>query len=229
MKCIIHFCLISLWFFSFAAAKAEIYLTANFDDLTEGSQGGSFSDGGISFFNLDERIPEAPAYGTFTIQATTADLPGFSPPNYLTFGGYVPGDTSGFGFGRFGSASIAFPGTALSASMDIFGFGDSSLNTLTLEAMLGDNVVDSDTVTFYNTSLYIVYLPLSVSGMFDGLKLVAAGSDNNGTDFFGMDNLNVTIIPEEPVSVLLCYGLSGFLVFRYVKGPRCFPIEVDAA
>jgi len=204
----------SLCFFSFAAAQASIYLTANFDDLTEGSEGSSFSDGGISFSNIDERIL-GPTFYTFDIQATTANLPGFSPPNYLTFVGYTPGDTSGYSFGRFGSATIGFPGIASFASMDIFGFGTSSLNTLTLEAMLGDNVVDSDTVTFYSTNPGgVVYLPLSVSGIFDSLELVAAGSDNNGTDFFGMDNVNITVVPEPSVNGLVCCVLAG-VIFRH--------------
>ena len=214
MKCNIRYCIISLCFFSVAAAQASIYLTANFDNLTEGSQDSSFSDGGINFSNIDERIL-GPANYTFDIQATTANSPGFSHPNYLTFGGFVPGDTGGFGFGRFGSASMGFPGIASFASMDIFGFGSPSLNTLTLEAMLGNNVVDSDTVTFYNpNSKDVVYRPLSVSGTFDSLKLVAAGSDNDGTDFFGIDNVNITVVPEPSINGLVCCVLAC-VISRY--------------
>jgi len=191
-------------------------LTANFDDLTEGSEGQSFSDGGISFSDIDERIPNQPG-GTFTIQATTANLPGFSPPNYLTFEGFVPGpaDTN-YSFGRFGSADIGFSGIGSFASMDIFGFGTLSTNTLTLEALLGGSVVDTDTTTFYSSSVGVVYRPLTVSGTFDSLQLVAAGPDNNGTDFFGIDDVNITIVPEPSASGLLGCGLAGIIV-RFLR------------
>jgi hypothetical protein len=228
LKFVTRFCLLSL--FSFTSAQASIYLTANFDDLTEGFQGDSFSDGGILFSNLDERFQNEPAYGVFAIQATTADLPGFSPPNYLTFEGFGQGDTAGYSFGRFGSANIGFSGIASFASMDIFGFATTSMNTLTLDAMLGSSVVESDTVTFYSANPSgVVYLPMSVSGTFDSLQLVAAGSDNNGTDFFGMDNVNITIVPEEPVGVLVCCGLIGLFAFQCAKRTRRFSTEVDAA
>ncbi|MGD0252703.1 MAG: hypothetical protein ABSC01_08395 [Verrucomicrobiota bacterium] len=203
-----------MFFFNCVPAQASIYLTANFDDLTEGSEGSSFSDGGISFSDIDERILNS-TVNTFDIQATTANLPGFSPPNYLTFEGFVPGDTDSFGFGRFGSANIGFSGIGSFASMDIFGFGTSSANTLTLEALLGGNVVDTDTVTFYSSSSGVVYRPLTVSGTFDSLQLVAVGPDNNGTDFFGMDNVNITIVPEPSASALLCCGLAG-IIFRFL-------------
>ena len=211
--------MMSLCILSVVGAQASIYLTANFDDLLEGSLGDSFSDGGISFANLDERIT-GPTLNTFDIQATTANLPGFSPPNYLTFVGYVPGNTSAFSFGRFGSASISFSGIASSASMDIFGFGGSSLNTLTLEALLEGNVVDSDTITFYSTHPgEVVYRPLSVSGTFDSLKLVAAGPDNEGADLFGMDNVNITVVPEPTLNGLVCCVLAG-IILRGVRRTR---------
>src|ERR1017187_3331114 len=148
----------SLCFFSVAMAQSSFYLTANFDDLNEGSLGSSFSDGGIRFSNLDERIP-GPSGDAFTIQTTTANLPRFSPPNYLTFGGFVPGDTTNFSFGRFGSANIDFPGMG--------SFGSSSTNTPTREGLLGGNVVASAAITFTGPGWAVVGRTISISGMFD--------------------------------------------------------------
>ena len=190
-------------------------LTANFDTLHEGSLGNSFSYGGISFYGLDERIPDTPG-GTFTIEATTASLPGFSPPDYLTTEGYVPGN--GYSFGRFGSANIGFTGTGSFASLNVFGFNTTSMNTLTLEALAGGVVVSSDVMTFHGTSPgLIVSQMLTVSGQFDTLRLVGAGPDNNGTDFFGIDNVAITLVPEPNASTLLGYGFAGLLgasIFR---------------
>jgi hypothetical protein len=217
--------ILCLDFFTFVPAEASIYLNANFDDLTEGSEGSSFSDGGISFSDINERIPDFTG-GTFDIQATTASLPGFSPPNYLTFDGFAPGPAA-YSFGRFGSATIGFAGIGSFASMDIFGFGTSSSNTLTLEGLSGGNVVESDTVTFYSTSQGVVYRPLSISGTFDSLQLTAAGPDNNGTDFFGMDNVNITIVPEPPVGGLVCGALAGVILrhsgFRVRRNQKALP------
>ena len=203
-------------FFNFGTARASVFLTANFDDLGEGSEGSSFSDGGITFSDIDERIPDTPG-GTFDIEATTATLPGFSAPNYLTFEGYVPGLNNGYGFGRFGSADIGFSGTATSASMDIFGFGKSSTNTLTLEALLAGTVVDTDTVTFQGSLSTVLYRPLAVSGTFDSLQLVSAGTYELGTSFFGMDNVRITIVPEPSAAALLGCGLAGIAFRRLVS------------
>jgi len=205
-------------FFNFGAAQASIFLTANFDDLGEGTEGSSFSDGGITFSDIDERIPDTPG-GSFDIEATIATLPGFSAPNYLTFEGYVPGLNNGYSFGRFGSANIGFSGTATSASMDIFGFGKSSTNTLTLEALLAGTVVDTDTVTFQDAFNEVLYRPLAVSGTFDSLQLVSAGTYELGTSFFGIDNVRITIVPEPTAAALLGCGLAG-IVFRRLVSKR---------
>ena len=191
-----------------------MHLDANFDDLNESSLGSSFSDDGIIFSNLDERIP-GPSVNTFTIQATTANLPGFSPPNYLTFEGFVPGDTSGFGFGIFGSADIDFSGIGSFASMSVMAFGTSSRNTVTLEGLMDGSVVASDTITFYSTSPDVVGQTLSIAGIFDSMQLVAAGPDNNGVVDMGVDNVDITIVPEPPVSSFVCCALAVVILRHF--------------
>src|ERR1035438_8143881 len=62
-------------------AHAQVLL-ANFDDLTVGSVGKSFTDGGITFSNLDTR---GGFYNNFSTQFLSAGAD-FSPPNCLGFG-----------------------------------------------------------------------------------------------------------------------------------------------
>ena len=92
-------------------------LVASFDDLLAGSAGTSFTDGGITFSNLDQRA--FGGAGSFGIVSTTQVLTGLTPPNYLTFGIFSTGAQTTFG--RLGSADILFSGQASSASMDAFG------------------------------------------------------------------------------------------------------------
>lgn len=211
MKFIFGFCLASVCFLGPARAESPITLAANFDDLTEGIPGTSFSDGGIGFSNLDQGVPN----GVFAIQAATNTIPGFSPPNYLTFGAFATGGA--LSFGRLRSMSIGLSGIGSFASLDVFGpsFMQES-NTLTLEATLNGNVVNSDTVTLNGPIAgELVYETLSISGIFDSLELVAAGPAENGTVFIGMDNVTITVTPEQPAGRLIGCGLIGLFLARW--------------
>jgi hypothetical protein len=218
LKFVIGFCLASVCFLGSARAQSTITLTANFDNLPESILGASFSDDGIGFSNLDEGFPN----GVFAIQSATNTIPGFSPPNYLTFGAFASGGA--LSFGRFSSMSIDLSRTGLFASLDIFGpsFMQQS-NTLTLEAILNGNVVNSDTVTLNGpVDGEIVYETLSVSGTFDSLALVAAGPESNGDDFIGMDNVTLTVVPEPPAGRLVCSGLIGLVLARWRRRRMSF-------
>jgi hypothetical protein len=202
-----------LSFSGFAPARAQVVLTANFDSMAEGVAGTTFTDGGITFSNLDRRFPGQPAPNNFTIEWTTSNyLPGFTQPNFLTFGAYTPGGAAAFSIGRFGSADIDFSGMATSVTMDIYGVGQTSSNTLTLEGIFGGNVVASDTVDFLSGTHGVLYRPMSISGMFDSLRLVAAGPDDFGIVAFGMDNVNVTLVPEPAAATLLLIGCGAMVV-----------------
>ena len=218
VKFFIGFWLASVCFLGLARAQSPITLTANFDDLPESIQGTSLSDGGISFFNLNQGFPN----GVFAIQAATNMIPGFSPPNYLTFGAFASGNA--LSFGHLDSMNIGFSGIGLSASLDVFGpsFMQQS-NTLTLEAILDGNIVNSDTVTLNGpVAGEIVYETLSVSGAFDTLELVAAGPGADGGDFFGMDNVTITVIPEPPAGRIVCCGLIGLFLVRWRRRRMAF-------
>src|SRR5690348_6990821 len=82
-------------------------LFTGFDAFSEGVIGSTFTDGGITFSALDQYSGSGPG-APFIIEGTDGVGlgPSFSPPNYLTTQGLVPGP--GFSFGRFGSARITF-------------------------------------------------------------------------------------------------------------------------
>lgn len=200
--------------------NATVY-TANFDDLSEGFYATSFSDGGLTFSDLDERIPDTPGPYYFTIDGTTAgDLPSsFSPPNVMTTEGYVPGP--GVSQGRFGSAWIDFSGVGSSASMDVFasipplGLGDYTQNTLSLEAWNGSTMVASVSTTF--AQVYTIQessLVLNNIAPFDRLELVSSGPVDYGVSFIDLDNLSVTAVPEPKGLSLLTVGLVAIICLR---------------
>ena len=71
--------------------------TARFDTLSEGSPGFTFTDGGMTFTDLDTGF-QAPA--VFLIEDASATLvgePGFSPDNVLAFSAFATGPTAVYG------------------------------------------------------------------------------------------------------------------------------------
>lgn len=204
-----------------AIAAGPPTLVANFDDMTEGAGGAIFSDGGITFSNLDRRL--SGGGNVFAIEMTTNSLPGMSLPNYMTFGGYSSGP--GSSFGRFGSMSIGFSGLASAASMNIFGQPPPGpdQNTLTLEAFNAGTMVDSQSVVFSGPMSF----ELSVSGVFDSLQLVSAGATQAGTSFFGVDNVQITAVPEPGAFMLLGIGIGGLIIA--VSRGLVMPRKVDWA
>ncbi len=189
-----------------SAPAIAIPLTATFDSFSEGDTSVTFTDGGITFSDLDERIGTVP--DSFSIESTDSSLfgPSFSPPNYLTTEGFAPG--SGFSFGRFGSARITPQIEGTVASLDIFSFSGSP-NILTVEALLNGTLVASDFITFdFGSGVLSQALTIS-SVQFDELKLVASGSQDDGVIFIGIDNVSITPVPEPTTIALLGIGLAG--------------------
>jgi hypothetical protein len=181
-------------------------LLAGFDDLTMGFVGKSFTDGGITFSNLDMRGGPS---RTFAIQTSLKDTPGFSPPNYLIFGAYSP--QPGFLLTRFGSLDITFSGEATAAT--VYAHTVSSANILTLQAFQNGNVVAAETL--FASEASSGFAPLTVLGEFDRLRLVASGAYDNGAILLGIDNVSVTIIPEPHINGLVAAGLT-LLALAYV-------------
>jgi hypothetical protein len=196
--------------------------TATFDDLTEGTQGYSISDGGLTFSALDTRLGSRP--GVFSIDQANGNLPSpMSPPNALNFGLV---DNSPFGaFDRFGSAWIDFGGLGSAASVDVFslyapGGDDISKNSLALEAWDGTTLVVSTSVSF-TTQLTVQYRMLSLTGVtFDRLRLISSGPVDNGVAFIMLDNVSVTLVPEPAPALLLSLSLVVGLCFRKLPAAR---------
>ncbi len=128
-------------------AGSALAQTANFDAFPEGAIGRDFTDGGIRFYNYNNRLDPPPSM--LVAERATGTLsgqPNFTAPNTLGFGGYSPGE--GAAFTRFGSMEIApAAGTATFASINVYDFGNGGGVTLTLEASLEGVIVATDTVT----------------------------------------------------------------------------------
>ena len=192
---------------------AAATLTANFDSFPEGFSGTTITDGGITFGDLDVRLPPAQP-GSFSIEATTSPLfsPFLSPSNYLTTFGVARGPA--FSFGRFGAASMTFgPEFGDSARMDIFSLfapSEGSQNSLTLQALLDGQIVSSASIDFAAQGSGILHQVLFVSGApFDQLALMASGSQDDASVFAGIDNVTIDPVPEP--GTLLFFG-AGLMV-----------------
>ena len=203
---------------SWIVCAAPTY-TATFDDLSEGSVGTSFSDGGLTFSDLDMREPGVSNYPFAIDQADGTLSSPFSPPNALGFGAYEVGPMASFD--RFGSAWVDFSGVGLSASLDVFseyfsGEGNISQNTLSLEAWNGSIMVASTSTTF-TTQSGVQEHSLALSGVapFDRLELYSSGPVDDGVSFILVDNVTVTVVPEPSNLPLLTLGLVGGICLRW--------------
>lgn len=185
-----HMGLVVVGLASLALVGAASGQTANFDAFPEGAIGRDFTDGGIRFFNYNNRLDPPPSM--LVAERATGTLsgqPNFTAPNALGFGGYSPGE--GAAFTRFGSMEIEpAVGTGTSARLNIYDFGNDSGVTLTLEASLGGNIVATDTVTlpggwFINHSMLTIE-----SEEFDHL-LLRAGPSPSDVVFMLIDTVAV--------------------------------------
>ena len=193
---------------SMPAAATMITAGTDFDNLTEGFVGSSFTDGGITFFDQEP-------FPTFAIDAlglSATELgPTFSPPNYLNFGGvFAPGPECCI-FGGFQPIRITFGGgRPHQPRLDVYTFINvSSSNTLALEAYLVGTLVAIDSALISSFEETFVFPPpfdftlghrrFAVSGnRFDELRLVASGSAE--LVFPGVDNV---AIPEPGILELI--------------------------
>jgi hypothetical protein len=170
-----------------ASARAA---TADFDALTEGTNGSVITDGGLTFTNLDNRGVSPPP-GNIAIDQADADLggmAGFTATNALGFGGYSPGPNGAFG--RFGSIEISSGGLGESAEVNVFENGGYAGTVLRLEALLGGVTVATDSDPL-SGGFGIVGHTLTVSGAtFDTLR-VSIGPGATDVAFLLIDHVTI--------------------------------------
>lgn len=162
------------------------HASAFFDQVAEGWTGTTWTEGGVTVTNLDNRLDPPP--GSLTIERAVANLtgmPGYSSPNVLGFGGYVPGD--GTAFGRFGSVDIVPNGVRDAARVEVFTLDSSGL-PLRLEAWRRGALVGQDEVRLQSPGA-IMHYRLEVGGApFDHLRLVADPAGGQAV-FISIDNV----------------------------------------
>jgi hypothetical protein len=169
-----------------AALASPPVAVATFDSLPEGTVAPVLTDGGITFFGLDQRIPEFTGSYVFVVeQADVSQLGpvGFTPPNVLNWGGIVPGP--GVAFGRVGEFRISPPNGGNWASLELWELNSPAGNVVTLEAIRRGVVVATDAVTLSGGTV-VRHFTLTVSGKrFDELRVVGSGDTDMGV-FFGL-------------------------------------------
>lgn len=177
-----------------------------FDSLSEGDIGPSFTDSGVTFYNLDDRA--TPGFVNFSIERADGTLsgPGFSSPNTLGFGSWVPGPDAAFS--QCGSFLFTTGTVQTHASIDVFEWLSPAGNTISLEAFRDGVLVNSDSAVIPG-NLQINHWTLSVSGTpFDTLRVIGSGPNDRGI-FIGLVD-NVVIIPAPQAAL----GLAFFAAFR---------------
>lgn len=176
---------------------------ATFDSLGEGDLGTTFTDGGITFFSLDDRATIGD--GSFNCERADGTLSssGFSAPNALGFGAWVPGPFAAFS--QCGSFSFKDGTVQTFASIDVFEWMSPAGNTIWLEAYRNGVLVNSSGAVIPG-NFEINHWTLSVSGVaFDTLRVNGSGPTDRGI-FIGLVD-NVVIAPAPATAVLGVLGL----------------------
>ncbi len=166
---------------------------AGFDGFAEGFFATVITENGLTFRDLDQRIPGSPPPNTMAIEdasQTLAGMAGFTSPNVMDFGGYSPGP--GCSFGRIGSLRILPPGPRSGAAVEVYELGSNTQNTIALVALLAGQEVGRMTVTIPQ-QFVIQHSQLRISGTtFDELRIIGAGPGDSGCFFGAIDSVAVT-------------------------------------
>lgn len=207
-----------------AGAQAQF---ADFDGETEGFLGTSYTSGGILFSdanNVNGFFPDGEPFtpddlGTdFIIEQSTVvwnDFPDYvSFPNTLTFGrAFIPGDN--VTIGPLATASMSANGTFTSGELDLIFYENGPWGgiTVTLEAMLGGNVVDSTSFVVADNggrdNPAAMHMMVSAPA-FDSMRIYSTLNGDYTTIRGLLDN--VSFVPAPGAAAL--FGLAGLASWR---------------
>jgi hypothetical protein len=192
-----------------AGARGAI---ATFDELSEGFHPTVFTSGGITFSN-GLWFPGSVNL-TFGIDNASGNWPGlgfggqFSSPNVMNVGGWVSGPTAAFF--RVHSWTARVPGqTFTTGSVDVFYIDDFPGTTVALQALIGGQVVNTDSFQIVNSNPgTALHRELRVDGVtFDTLRFICTGGppgEENG--ILGVFD-NVELVPAPATVLAPAFGL----------------------
>ncbi|MBX3118564.1 MAG: PEP-CTERM sorting domain-containing protein [Fimbriimonadaceae bacterium] len=212
------------------AASSSQAVTHNFESLSEGFLGTTWSSDGITYRdvnNVSGGFPDGNTFGPgdlgdqLIIEDATLffnDFPGYgSPNNVLTFGSaFVPGGNLSIGALASVFIDVAFP--ADSASLDIAFYENGPWGGMVyhLDALLGGNVVSSDSFTISDLGGRdnATWTTMSVSGAsFDTLQLYATWNGEYTAPRGMIDNVTVNSPVPEPASMAVL-GIGALALIR---------------
>ncbi len=214
------------------AVGAQANIFEDYEGLTEGFLGSSFTNNGVTYRDVNAVTGFQPDGSPFT-QADLGDqvivedasvfyndFPGFgSPVNALTFGSsFVPGEN--LSIGALASVYMDIDQVSTAASFNIAYYENGPWGDIVyhLDAIDNGNVVASDSFTISNLGGRdnATYQTMSVSGAsFTTLHLYATLNGDYVAPRGMIDNLNITTVPE-PAS-LTALALGGLLLKRRKK------------
>ncbi|MBS1723040.1 MAG: PEP-CTERM sorting domain-containing protein [Armatimonadetes bacterium] len=192
------------------ACSARAVLVADFDSFNEGEVFDQFSQNGITFFGVSRHQG---GYTNFAIEDASGTLfgPGFSAPNALGFGGYMPGPFAAFG--AFGEMSFTAGAESNYAIADAWALPlDMGGNTVSLVGYKDGAVVNREDHVFQSSSTPLYWRFTLPSDTYDIFKLESFGPSVSGDSFLLVDNVQLDAVPE-PAS-LLALGLAGLALAR---------------
>ncbi len=204
-----------------------------FESLSEGVSGPSFTDGGITFFGLNNDSGINPdgslfgpgEYGTdFLVENATLAINDFPDTlggsNALSWGqpwAWIPGENLSINI--VSTFSMTTNSIETDGSLDLLYFENGPWGGITIEllATLGGEVVNSDSIVISDLGGRdgLFGDQLSVSGVaFDTLTVNARFDDGTSTAFAGLvDNVSITPAPSS-----LAVMLAGTVIVRRRRG-----------
>ncbi len=208
------------------AAFAGSPVVSNYDDLTEGFLGTSFSYNGVTYTNAngvggvfpggDTFVP-ADIGDNFIIERATLlynDFPGWgSANNALTFGtSFIPGDN--LSLGAFAQATLTLDEVATAADMQMVFFEEGPWTGIEfhMDALRNGQTVASDSFVIFGTDLMerdrIAFDTLGVSGVeFDTIHISATFDGQFSAPRLMIDDLSITYVPAPAAAApLLAFG-----------------------